>query len=193
MNSIKESFDVLKNNVKVFLGGTCNESTWREKLIPNLEIDYFNPVVKDWTPECQKREIQERKTADYVLYVITPLMIGVYSIAEVVDDSNKRPSSTIMCIIDNDDGLSWTASQLKSLKAVGDLVTENGGKVFYDLDSVAEELNRSTNRDGEHPVHKRTNQHTPKHDSRHQRQSENNIDYSMSDIDYALKYGLEKL
>ena len=193
MNSIKESFDVLKNNVKVFLGGTCNESTWREKLIPNLEIDYFNPVVKDWTPECQKREIQERKTADYVLYVITPLMTGVYSIAEVVDDSNKRPSSTIMCIIDNDDGLSWTASQLKSLKAVGDLVTENGGKVFYDLDSVAEELNRSTNRDGEHPVRKRTNQHTPKHDSRHQRQSENYIDYSMSDIDYALKYGLEKL
>jgi hypothetical protein len=148
--------------MKVFLGGTCNESTWRERLIPKLEIeiDYFNPVVKDWTPECQEREIQERKTAEYVLYVITPLMMGVYSIAEVVDDSNKRPESTIMCILDNDDGLSWTASQLKSLNAVGNLVTENGGKVFYDLDSVAKELNHQL---------------------------------APTDIDYALKYGLEKL
>lgn len=32
---------------KVFLSGTCNESTWRDELIKLLEIDYFNPVVKD--------------------------------------------------------------------------------------------------------------------------------------------------
>jgi len=32
---------------KVFLGGTCNESTWRDELIPMLEIDYFNPVVDE--------------------------------------------------------------------------------------------------------------------------------------------------
>ena len=36
---------------KVFLGGTCNNSTWREELIPQLKIDYYNPVVKDWTLE----------------------------------------------------------------------------------------------------------------------------------------------
>ena len=40
--------------MKIFLGGTCNESTWRDELIPNLTIDYFNPVVKDWTPDCMK-------------------------------------------------------------------------------------------------------------------------------------------
>ena len=27
--------------MKVFLGGTCNGSTWREKVIPNLKIDYL--------------------------------------------------------------------------------------------------------------------------------------------------------
>ncbi len=37
---------------KVFLGGTCNESTWRDRVIKDLKIDYFNPVVEDWTPEC---------------------------------------------------------------------------------------------------------------------------------------------
>lgn len=42
--------------MKIFLGGTCCETTWRDELIPYLEkanIEYFNPVVKDWTPECQ--------------------------------------------------------------------------------------------------------------------------------------------
>ena len=43
---------------KVFLGGTCNESTWRDKLIKMLEIDYFNPVVDDWTEECYQEELR---------------------------------------------------------------------------------------------------------------------------------------
>ena len=63
--------------MKVFLGGTCNESTWRDKLIPKLTIDYFNPVVKDWKPEDQEKEIQERQTCDFLLYVITSQMTGV--------------------------------------------------------------------------------------------------------------------
>ena len=40
--------------MKVFLGGTCNGSRWRNELIPLLECEYFNPVVEDWTPSCQK-------------------------------------------------------------------------------------------------------------------------------------------
>ncbi|WP_235906015.1 nucleoside 2-deoxyribosyltransferase domain-containing protein [Ginsengibacter hankyongi] len=27
---------------KVFLGGTCNGSTWRDTLIKDLQIDYFS-------------------------------------------------------------------------------------------------------------------------------------------------------
>ena len=42
--------------MKVFLGGTCNESTWRDDLIKALKINYFNPVVEDWTPDCQQEE-----------------------------------------------------------------------------------------------------------------------------------------
>ena len=40
--------------MKVYLGGTCNNSNWRNKLITILKVDYFNPVVEDWTPECMK-------------------------------------------------------------------------------------------------------------------------------------------
>jgi hypothetical protein len=53
----------MREKEKWFLGGTCAETTWRDKLMPLLdeeEIDYFNPVVEDWTPADQEREEDEK-------------------------------------------------------------------------------------------------------------------------------------
>jgi len=139
---------------KVFLGGTCNESKWRNDLIKLLKIDYFNPVVEDWTPECMAEEIEQREFCDYCLYVITPRMIGVYSIAEVIDDSNKRPTKTVFCFLETDinpiqtltsmpvDELKFSVAQIKSLNEVGNMVTRNGGKYLKSLESVADYLNQ---------------------------------------------------
>lgn len=129
--------------MKVFLGGTCNNSTWRDDLITFLEIDYFNPVVDDWTEQCKTIELQERLSCDFVLYCITPKMTGVYSIAEVVDDSNKRPDSTILVLLDKDDTSrkKFSAGQYKSLLAVAELVESNGGVVFDNLKDAADYLN----------------------------------------------------
>ena len=129
--------------MKVFLGGTCAESKWRDKLIPMLKIDYFNPVVDDWTPECMEKELQEREDCDFCLYVITPRMQGVYSIAEVVDDSNKRPDKTLFCIIQRDDNFEFDNSQMKSLVQVGKMVYANGGRVFSSLEKIADFLNET--------------------------------------------------
>ena len=139
---------------KVFLGGTCNESTWRDGLIEILEIDYFNPVVDDWTEECYREELRQRELCDYCLYVITPRMKGVYSIAEVVDDSNKRPEKTIFCIVTADfsntgDIIMFDEQQLKSLDKVGVMVQNNGGKYFRTLREVAKFLN-NTNKEGKY-------------------------------------------
>ena len=133
---------------KIFLGGTCNNSTWREKLIPMLTIDYFNPVVDDWTPDCMAEEIKQREGCDYVLYVITPEMLGVYSIAEVADDSNKRPEKTIFCFLTEPIiGVGGTkffdAAQTKSLNAVGEMINENGGKWCTTLGDVANYVNKT--------------------------------------------------
>lgn len=126
---------------KVFLGGTCNESPWREMLISRLKIDYFNPVVENWTSECMKEELKQRKECDFVLYVITPLMTGVYSIAEVIDDSNKQSGKTIFCFLHVDSGEYFSARQKKSLRAVGEMVMRNGGRFFGDINEVAFYLN----------------------------------------------------
>ncbi|HID0767975.1 TPA: nucleoside 2-deoxyribosyltransferase domain-containing protein [Clostridium botulinum] len=138
---------------KVFLGGTCNGSKWRNELIKLLEIEYFNPVVEDWTPECMEEEIKQRETCDFCLYVITPRMTGVYSIAEVIDDSNKRPQKTIFCFLEEDENpiqqltsmpiekLKFDKGQLRSLKQVSKMVVNNGGKYFKGLKEIADYLN----------------------------------------------------
>ena len=126
-----------EGHFKVFLGGTCNESKWRDEIIEKLNIEYFNPVVEDWTPDCIEREEEEKILADYLLFVITPEMAGVYSIAEAVQASNVVPDKTVFCILESYDGKSFDKKQLRSLEQVGRIIADNGGIVFYNLDSTA--------------------------------------------------------
>ena len=111
----------------LFLGGTCNSSDWRKELTPLLKlegINFFNPVVKDWNDEAREKEKEIKKLKSTVeLYVITSQMTGVFSIAEVIDASNKKPDRTIFMIIP--DG--FNKAQIKSLSAVGSMVVSNGG------------------------------------------------------------------
>ena len=127
--------------MRVFLGGTCNGSAWRDRLTAMLAIEYYNPVVPDWTPECQAEEVHQRRKCDCCLYTITPLMTGVYSIAEAVDDSNKRPGKTLFCVLAEDGGQTFMPGQLRSLAAVGRLIKRNGGRCFGTLEDCARYLN----------------------------------------------------
>lgn len=131
----------MPNNKKVFLGGTCNNSLWRNHIIPDLTIDYFNPVVEEWTEKAKEQEIKERETADCCLYVLTSKMKGFYSIAEVVDDSNKRPEKTVYCFSDFDG--SFDAHNVKALKAIGEMITGNGATWCENLEEVIQFLNSS--------------------------------------------------
>ena len=109
-------------------------------------VQYFNPVVEDWTEECRLNEIKERESARILVYVITPYMTGVYSIAEVVNDSIKRPEKTILCVLETDvnkDGYIKTFDDgaLRSLNAVKEMVKNDGAKVFNSLVGIAMHLN----------------------------------------------------
>jgi len=81
--------------------------------------------------------MRQKEICDFVLYVITKEMSGVYSIAEVADDSNKRPERTIFCYLEE----GFEESQIKSLKAVANLVKKNGAKVCDSLEEIVEYLN----------------------------------------------------
>ena len=114
---------------KIFLGGTCAETTWRDELIPYLEksnIEYFNPVVKDWTPVCQAIEEEEKNHICNVhLYVITKEMLGLYSIAEVIHSAHlanmygTSVDSVIFAILDEG---TWQIHERKSFDAIMKLI-----------------------------------------------------------------------
>lgn len=123
--------------MKVFLGGTCNGPDYRASLISKLNIKYFNPVVDDWNEEAYQEELRERESCDYCLYYITPSLAGVYSIAEVIDDSNKRPEKTVFYFEEFPDNPKMN----KSLVAVGKMVLLNGGMYFSDYDEMVDYLN----------------------------------------------------
>ncbi|MBN6739505.1 hypothetical protein JKG47_02945 [Acidithiobacillus sp. MC6.1] len=130
-----------RNWMKVFLGGTCNGSAWRDQMAPLLNVGSFNPVVEDWTPDRMKEELRQREGCDVCLYVITPKMTGTYSIAEVVDDSNKRPDRTVLVRLRDDGDARFDNVQWKSLGAVADMVMRNGGRAFDSLEEAANYIN----------------------------------------------------
>lgn len=125
---------------KIFLGGTCNNSTWRSQIEKLVQVAMFNPVVDDWTEECQAIEMDEKENkCDIHLYVITSQMIGVFSIAEVIDSVHNKTKKTLLHVIP--DG--FDKGQLKSLQAVVNLVKLRGGIAYIDdkLNRTARVLN----------------------------------------------------
>jgi len=127
--------------MRIFLGGTCNNSTWREEFIEMIKdvdgLSFFNPVVDDWTPEAQANEEREKKVCTIQLYVITKEMKGVFSIAEAVDSSNKQPDNTVFVVIPS---TSVDESMSRSLFATYKMVRDNGAHCFSSLESCADYL-----------------------------------------------------
>lgn len=141
---IDEEYENPSKKKKVFLGGTTNNTFWRSQLINLLnkdKVNWFNPVVSDWNEVAYQRELRERENSDYVLYVITPKMKGVYAIAEVVDDSNKQPEKTLFVVLQEDGGETFDEQQIKSLEAVKKMILKNGARYFGGLESCALFLN----------------------------------------------------
>lgn len=71
-----QSADSLVSATKsqVFLGGSCNPTTWRQKIaMPFLDteaITYFNPQVDDWKPDMINLESVAKENADILFFVI---------------------------------------------------------------------------------------------------------------------------
>lgn len=134
----------MNEKIKIFMGGTCEGYDWRSKLVDLLDdrFDCFNPIVDDWNDEARANEIYQREHCDLCLYVITPDMKGCYSIAEVVDDSNKRPANTVFIVLykvydEHNDIKMFGEKMERSLKQVENMVEKNKGLVFKSLEEFA--------------------------------------------------------
>ena len=115
--------------MRIFLGGTCADTTWRDDFIKEIEgseIEYFNPVVKDWTPECQAIEEDEKNNkCDTHLYVITKEMMGTYSIAEIINSAwqsimyGTNVNFVVFAVLNEG---TWQKHEIKSFDAIMNMV-----------------------------------------------------------------------
>ena len=82
-NTTKEK-EKMKKCIGLF--GTCGNSTWREAFIKTYEemgIAYFNPQVKNWTPECATVEAENLVEDSVILFPVTSETNGIGSLAEI--------------------------------------------------------------------------------------------------------------
>ena len=127
--------------MKVFLGGTCNDSKWRDTITPKLSIDYYNPVKDEWSEEAFQEEVQAKLDCNYFLYCLTPRYTGYFSFAEVINESFHYSNQTIFCFLNEDGDYKFSKEETESLKELGSRVVENGGLWLENLEEVATFLN----------------------------------------------------
>lgn len=125
----------------VFLGGTCNNSKWRDAIIPKLQVKAFNPVVENWSMETQQIEENAKKEAIASLFVITPKQTGLYAIAEMTAAAIKEPDRTVVAFLEEDEGDTWSEHQKASNQAIENLLKAEGAKVYHNLDDAAAAIN----------------------------------------------------
>lgn len=135
------------NKIKIYLGGTCGNSKWREELILLLDKDiiYKNPVVDKWeyNENIKNEKKRQMDECDYLVYVITPKQTGFTAIASAVDYSNKVPKKIIFCVLYEYENEKFEGHKLESIKSVLDIIEENNCKIFESLDQIADFLNNN--------------------------------------------------
>lgn len=75
-----------QSQYEVFLGGSCNPTTWRREIaIPYFQsysISYYNPQVCEWTPDLVEIEHKAKEAARLLFFVIDNHTRALAAIAE---------------------------------------------------------------------------------------------------------------
>merc|ERR1711907_517546 len=93
------SSDLIPQSPFVFLGGSCNPTTWRkDTAIPLLEdhkVAFYNPQVEDWSPELMAAENRAKAESAVNLFVIDADTRALMSIIEAVEHIATRRSVAV--------------------------------------------------------------------------------------------------
>jgi hypothetical protein len=89
---------------QVFLGGSCNPTTWRrDTAIPALEkagVTFFNPQVENWSKELVAAEAAAKESCKTLLWVIDGETRSVASMNEAVEWAIRNPDKLYLVIVD---------------------------------------------------------------------------------------------
>lgn len=127
----------------VFLGGTCEKSTWRNwrsKLIEKLDlaVPYFDPQVEKWNEVDAAREKAFKSVARFNVFVITGDAFEIYPDWKIYEEANKDASKLIFCTIEE-----VPENQFEGISKIKKRLTRMGATVCKSLDEIAAILNEA--------------------------------------------------
>ncbi len=129
----------------VFLGGSCNPTTWRQDAaIPYLKshsITFYNPQQSNWVPEMIELEHQAKQTSQLLLFVLDEKTRNVVSMVEVAYLAGARKRLVVVLgkypfghtICGEKMGEIECRELNGAMNTVHDLVERQGLPVFKDL------------------------------------------------------------
>ena len=135
----------------VFLGGSCNPTTWRKDLaIPHFKsagITFYNPQQSNWVPEMIELEHQAKQTSRLLFFVANEKTRNVVSMIEISYLAGKK--RTLICCLScypdkdhriNNESLSRTERMdlQGGMTVVNDLVERKGIPVFDNIQVALE-------------------------------------------------------
>ena len=136
----------------VFLGGSCNPTTWRKDVaMPALDaagVPYFNPQVADWNPKLVEIEACAKEEADILLFVIDGQTRAIASMLEAVEYIGDG-RDVILVINDISDGTeivgqTVTGRELGDLNRarayLADIAERHAVSVFSTVQDAVEEI-----------------------------------------------------
>lgn len=94
------------SNLCVSLFGTCGDSKWRDPFMERFSaegIEFFNPVVEDWTEECMEIEADHLANDRVIVIPITDETYGTVSLTEVgftVAQAAMNPDRQYIIMVD---------------------------------------------------------------------------------------------
>lgn len=87
--NVSEAPETKDKSLSVFLGGSCNPTTWRTRLaIPLLDqygLTYYNPQVEEWYEELVAEETFAKTHARCILMVIDKKTRAIVSMNEAIE------------------------------------------------------------------------------------------------------------
>jgi len=136
-------------NQSVFLGGSCNPTTWRkDTAIPLLEaegISFYNPQVDNWHEGLVQLEADAKAESGILLFVIDEDTRAIASILEATEYTVAERN--VFLVVDNMvdgvevDGEQITGRQLKDLNRarayLRDLVSRySNARIFHTVEEA---------------------------------------------------------
>lgn len=137
-------------DIAVFLGGSCNPTTWRHDvampLLDAAHVHYFNPQVDEWFEELIQIEAKAKETAQIMLVVVDKLTRCLVSINEAVEFicRGRKVMLVIEDIEEGDEiaGKLLSKTELADLngarQCLRDLAAKRNVGLFPDVESVVE-------------------------------------------------------